>query len=198
MLYINDIRRNEAEENYKGVKEDFLASLKMKLHISTVTEKDLQRVEELTIRTHQLNTTGYTYSYEELLEFMQSDQHLLLISSLDDAYGSYGKIGLILIEKGEEAWEIKLLLMSCRVMSRGIGTIMLYFLSVLASKNKVRLEAEFVPNGRNRMMYITYKFAGFKEAESNGVITILRNDLLEIQQCPDYIQLTSDVNLQER
>ena len=31
-----------------------------------LSEGDLERAEELTVRTHQLNTTGYTYSFEEL------------------------------------------------------------------------------------------------------------------------------------
>jgi hypothetical protein len=53
------------------------------------------------VRTNQLNTTGYTYSYEELDAFRQSASHQLLVSSLEDKHGAYGKIGLTLIEMGE-------------------------------------------------------------------------------------------------
>lgn len=45
----------------------------MKISIGPVQDDDLQRAEELTVRTHQLNTTGYTYSYEELDAMIHSD-----------------------------------------------------------------------------------------------------------------------------
>jgi predicted enzyme involved in methoxymalonyl-ACP biosynthesis len=69
----------------------------MTLTISYAKEEDLQRAEELTVRTNQLNATGYTYSYSELNQFLLSNQHKLLIAGLDDKYGSYGKIGLALV-----------------------------------------------------------------------------------------------------
>ena len=167
LMYISDIERKSAEEEFVGTADEFLATLNMNFTISGAKEEDLQRAEELTVRTNQLNTTGYTYSYDELNHFRQSENHKLLIASLEDKYGSYGKIGLALIECQSKSWTIKLLLMSCRVMSRGVGTIMMNHIMSLAQSNNVRLLAEFVPNNRNRMMYISYKFAGFKEIENN-------------------------------
>ena len=177
LMYISDSKRKRAEEEFSGSKEEFLATLNMSFTIATAKEDDLQRAEELTSRTHQLNTTGYTYSYEELDEFRQSDKHRLLVASLDDKYGAYGKIGLALIECRESAWVIKLLLMSCRVMSRGVGTIMINRIMQMARDCNVRLLAEFVTTDRNRMMYITYKFAGFREIEKEGDRIVFENDL---------------------
>ncbi|MEH2349569.1 MAG: HAD-IIIC family phosphatase [Nostoc sp.] len=188
LMYISDIERQNAEKEFVGTTDEFLATLNMNFTISSAQEEDLQRAEELTLRTNQLNTTGYTYSYDELNKFRQSENHKLLIASLDDKYGSYGKIGLILIECQSKLWTIKLLLMSCRVMSRGVGTIMLNHIMSLAQSNNVRLLAEFVPNDRNRMMYISYKFAGFKEVEKKGNSVIFENDLTRIQAVPGYVQ----------
>jgi FkbH-like protein len=189
LMYHSDQKRQNAEKEFLGTPEKFLATLQMTLTISSAQETDLQRAEELTVRTNQLNTTGYTYSYEELNQFRQSDNHKLLITSLEDKYGRYGKIGLTLIECQENLWTIKLLLMSCRVMSRGVGTILLNYIMSLAKKNNVRLCAEFVANHRNRMMYIAYKFAGFKEIEKQGERVILENDLTRIQSPPDYVNV---------
>jgi FkbH-like protein len=147
------------------------------------------RAEELTVRTHQLNTTGYTYSYEELDELRHSPNHLLLIAGLDDQFGSYGKIGLALVELGPQAWTIKLLLMSCRVISRGVGAVVLTQIMKLAKSAGVRLRAEFISNDRNRMMYVTYKFAGFREMESGGKAVVLENDLSRVQEFPAYIHV---------
>ncbi|MEH2206141.1 MAG: HAD-IIIC family phosphatase [Nostoc sp.] len=188
LMYISDIERQNVEKEFVGTTEEFLATLKMNFTISSAKEEDLQRAEELTLRTNQLNTTGYTYSYDELNHFRQSENYKLLIASLEDKYGSYGKIGLVLIECQREIWTIKLLLMSCRVMSRGVGTIMLNHIMSLAQSNHVRLLAEFAPNNRNRMMYISYKFSGFKEIDTQGNLVTFENDLTRIQSVPDYVK----------
>ena len=188
-MYLSDIARDQAEKEFVGPNEDFLATLKMVFTISPAREEDLRRAEELTVRTHQLNTTGYTYSYEELSQISQSDQYKLFISSLEDKYGTYGKIGLTLVECRPDAWTIKLLLMSCRVMSRGVGTIMVNHVMNLASEAKVRLLADFVSNDRNRMMYVTYKFGGFKEIERVGDRVVFENDLSHIQPFPAYVKV---------
>lgn len=188
-MYQSDIKRNTVEEYFEGTQEEFLASLNMSFSIAPVCEGDLQRAEELTVRTHQLNTTGYTYSYEELDHFRKSKSHKLYMASLEDKYGTYGKIGLVLVECKEDIWTIKLLLMSCRVMSRGAGTILINHIMRLANAAGVKLRAEFIPNDRNRMMYITYKFGGFAEVEEKDGMVIFENSLEQIQAVPDYVKL---------
>jgi FkbH-like protein len=188
-MYQADIERNREEAEYVGPQEEFLATLDMVFTIAPCREEDLKRAEELTVRTNQLNTTGYTYSYEELDELRKSTRHKLLISSLDDRHGSYGKIGLTLIEMGEEVWTVKLLLMSCRVMSKGVGTIMIHHVLRMAKEAGVKLRAEFVSNDRNRQMLITYRFAGFKEVEKVGEVSLMENDYSAIQPPPPYVDL---------
>ncbi|MEA2604973.1 MAG: hypothetical protein QOF89_5965 [Acidobacteriota bacterium] len=188
-MYRADFERNRVEAEYVGPKEEFLATLGMRFTIARCRQEDLARAEELTVRTNQLNATGYTYSYEELDELRLSPGHELLIASLEDRHGTYGQIGLTLIEKGEEVWTIKLLLMSCRVMSKGVGTLLLHHILRRARDAGVRLRAEFVANDRNRQMLITYKFAGFKEIERTGEVALLENDYSAIQPPPPYVDL---------
>jgi FkbH-like protein len=189
LMYLSDLERKNAEESFIGPQEEFLATLNQNLTIAPAQLEDLNRAEELTLRTNQLNTTGYTYSYEELNEFRQSSRHRLLIASLTDKYGSYGKIGMVLIECAEREWTIKLLLMSCRVISRGVGTILINHVLRQAKAAQVKLRAEFAPNGRNRMMYVSYKFANFREMEQCGDLILLDNDLSRIQDFPDYVKV---------
>lgn len=188
-MYLSDIKRNQLEESFTGPKDSFLASLDMIFTIAPAKESDLQRAEELTVRTNQLNTTGYTYSYEELKSFINSECYLLLITSLEDKYGTYGKIGLTLIERQPAVWTIKLLLMSCRVMSRGVGSILINHLRNEARRHQVKLQAELIQNDRNRMMYMTYKFAHFQEISNNGHIILFENDLNAIQQFPEFVKV---------
>lgn len=188
-MYLSDIERKRAEEEFVGPSDAFLASLDMELTIAAAQEEDLKRAEELTVRTHQLNTTGYTYSFDELNAFRQSPAHLLLIAGLNDRFGAYGKIGLALVEKGEAAWRIKLFLMSCRVMSRGVGTILMNHLLMLGQEAGKPVQAEFLANGRNRMMLITYKLGGFKEVERSGDFILFEHNGASIPPHPDYVRL---------
>jgi FkbH-like protein len=188
-MYMADIRRNQEEEKYVGATEEFLSTLGMVFTVHPTRAEDLKRAEELTVRTNQLNTTGYTYSYEELDELSKSPRHKLLVSQLEDKHGSYGKIGLTLIETDPEVWTIKLLLMSCRVMSKGVGMVMIHYLARQAKEAGVKLRAEFVSTDRNRQMLITYKFAGFKEVARNGDVMIMENDYSAIQPTPPYVKL---------
>ncbi|MBD8496937.1 HAD-IIIC family phosphatase [Paenibacillus arenosi] len=189
-MYLEDIKRKKEEDSYKGPKESFLRSLDMKFVISEAREEDLKRAEELTIRTNQLNATGYTYSYEQLDRFRQSSDHLLLVCELTDKYGSYGKIGLALLELKPTHWHLKLLLMSCRVMSRGVGTVILTYIMQQAKNKGKRLQADFKQTDRNKMMYVTYRFANFKEISNDEQGQILfENELDQIQPFPPYLEV---------
>lgn len=192
-LYMNDIERNSDEESYKGPKEDFLKTLDMKFIIELAKEEDLKRVEELTIRTHQLNSTGTVYSYDELVELINSDNYDVFVAQLDDKYGEYGKIGISVIEKKQGSWNIKLLLMSCRVMSKGVGAVMLKYIMKSAAKENVKLYADFIPTDKNRIMYITYKFAGFKENMNENGFVRLEGDLERTGEYPDYLTIIENV-----
>ncbi len=188
-MYQADVERNRAEEEFQGPQEDFLAALGMQFSICPAREADLRRAEELTVRTNQLNSSGQTYSYEELDLLRRSPDHLLLVAGLTDRYGTYGKIGLALIAKEPGLWILKLLLMSCRVISRGVGSILVSQVLQLAKAAGVRLQAEFKSTSRNRMMLVTYKFSGFQEIDRRGELMIFEHPLAGIQAFPPYVEV---------
>jgi FkbH-like protein len=187
-MYMADIQRNEAEERFTGPKEEFLQTLGMQMKIIRARKADLERAHELTARTSQLNTTGYTYSMEELEALLNSPDHLFLLSSLSDRFGHYGIIGLGIIETKARPWVIKLLLVSCRVMSRGAGTVLLNYAVDAARKADTTAIVEFIPNDRNRMFFMTCRFAGFHEIGTNGRILQMEHRGT-IPSPPRYIDL---------
>ncbi len=187
-MYVADAHRRRDEESHDGPAAEFLAGLDLRMTIAPATEDDLQRAQELTVRTNQLNATGYTYSHAELDALRTSSDHDLLVATLSDRYGSYGTIGLCLVQRGDDAWRLKLLLMSCRVMSRGVGGVLLGHVVSTARDAGVRLRAEFVPTDRNRAMFVTYKFAGFREVGRSGGLTELEH-VGEVAPLPDHVDL---------
>jgi FkbH-like protein len=186
-LYQQEAVRRRDEAAFVGPRIDYLRTLGMTLTLASATDADLARAAELTARTHQLNTTGYTYSPAELAVLARSSDHRLLIGQLADRHGDHGRIGLALVALGPEVWTIKLLLMSCRVLSRNLGATLITALLRAAKAAGVRLEAELVPTDRNRRMLITYRFAGFRRTRVEGPVTVLEHDLQAIPPYPDYV-----------
>jgi len=192
LMYVADQQRKDEEERFDGPTDVFLASLNMTLRISPAQECDLARCSELTLRTNQLNTTGYTYDFDELRHFSTSPKHKLWVAELVDKYGSYGKIGLVLLDLEDDVWTIRLLLMSCRVMTRGVGGVIINHIRNSARASNARLVAEFISNDRNRMMYATYKFNHFNETSRDGNRVLFENDLSHVQEMPAYINLVTE------
>ncbi|MGB3463918.1 MAG: HAD-IIIC family phosphatase [Cyclobacteriaceae bacterium] len=189
LMYQEDIKRNVEEEDYQGPQDEFLASLNMEFVISEAVEEDLKRAEELTERTNQLNATGKTYNYDELLRLSQSDKHKLYVCELKDNYGSYGKIGLALVEIHSDYWHLKMMLMSCRVLSKSVGSVLMTYLMKQAERHGDKLLADFKHTDRNRMMFLTFKFSGFTEKYNEEGLVVFENNLSGIQPYPTYINV---------
>jgi FkbH-like protein len=188
-MYLAGEKRDEDEARFEGSKEAFLASLEMVLTLFPAGQDDLDRAEELTVRTHQLNATGRTYSRDALDRFRRDPGHLLLMAELRDRYGSYGRVGLALVERRPAAWTIKMLLASCRVISRGVGGVLLSHIINQARRAGVGLQAEFVPTDRNRMLLVTYRFSGFEEAATDDGVILLRHPLSAERPFPGYMRV---------
>lgn len=187
-MYLAENQRR-VDEAATPTTEEFLASLNMVFTLSYAEEGDLERVAELTVRTNQLNSTGVTFSFDELEALRESARHRLIIAGLDDRYGTYGKIGVALVEERGDFWNLALLLMSCRVMARGVGKVLLSYLLRSAAADGATVEAEFVRTDRNRLMYLTYKMAGFSEVRREGDRVILRHDPSVIDPYPSHVRV---------
>ncbi|MCF7223761.1 HAD-IIIC family phosphatase [Marilutibacter chinensis] len=193
LIYRAEMERTEAGQRFSGTRDEFLATLGMQMTIHPIGRGDLARAEELTIRTNQLNTTGLTYSREELEGLSRSPAHLVLAVKLADRYGSSGTVGLAVVEKSADLWTILLLIMSCRVATCGVGTALIGHLVHSAAASGVRLRAAFAPTDRNRQMYIAYKFAGFRDSGTVSGMKFLDHDFQRMPVVPSYITVIADV-----
>lgn len=164
-MYQANFRRDAERAEFTGPDEDFLRSLELDLRIFRATETELSRVEELTLRTSQMNATGVHYSDETLRGLIADPDHEVLVATLRDRFGTHGAIGVVLLETRPVAWHLKLLATSCRVVSFGVGTVILNWLARESATAGVHLLADFRRTDRNRMMEIAYRFAGFDDAE---------------------------------
>ncbi len=172
-LYRAERTRQFDEQEFEGSNSEFMASLELIMTVRAANEDDLERAHELTVRSHQLNTTGRTFDIDELRRLCASDEHEVLVASLADRFGGYGTIGLAVSEITGEDSVLQLLLMSCRVMSRGVGTALIQHVVDRAQGRGKRALAEFVPTEVNRVMMVTLRFSGFEVVDSNPARTVL-------------------------
>ncbi len=164
-MYQAGFRREAARAEATGPDEDFLRSLSLDMRIGRATDEELSRVEELTLRTSQMNATGVHYSDADLRRLLTDPGHAVLVVTLTDRFGPHGAVGVLLLERRPDVWHLKLLATSCRVVSFGAGATILNWLIGEAARADAHLVADFRPTDRNRMMEIAYRFAGFQDGE---------------------------------
>jgi methoxymalonate biosynthesis protein len=162
-MYQAGFRRETAQAQFAGPDEEFLRSLRLEMRIERAGEDQLSRVEELTVRTSQMNATGVHYSDEDLRGLLADPGHEVLVASMTDRFGPHGAIGVLVLALPPRAWHLKLLATSCRVVSFGAGTAIINWVIDRAARSGVHLVADFRPTDRNRMMEIAYRFAGFTD-----------------------------------
>lgn len=165
VMYQAGFRREQERTGFTGPDEEFLRSLELVMTIAPATVDLLARVEELTLRTSQMNATGVHYPADTLRRLSSDARHEVLVITLADRFGPHGAVGVVLLEKHQQVWHLELLATSCRVVSFGAGTVILRWLVDQAARCGVHLVADFRRTDRNRMMEIAYRFAGFTDAD---------------------------------
>jgi methoxymalonate biosynthesis protein len=162
-MYQASFRRDAERESFNGPDEEFLRSLELVMTIKRADEDDLSRVEELTLRTSQMNATGVHYSDQTLRGLLADLDHEVLTVNMADRFGPHGAVGVMLLGYHPAVWQLKLLATSCRVVSFGAGAVILNWLIDQAARADAHLAADFRSTDRNRMMDIAYRFAGFSD-----------------------------------
>lgn len=106
--------------------EEFMASLGLTLHLAEMMEDQLPRCAQLTQRTNQFNTTTIRRTEPELAGLAATGRQVWT-ATVADRFGEYGLTGLLVLEpRPGELW-VESLLLSCRVLGRGVEHRMLAF-----------------------------------------------------------------------
>ncbi|MBL7215656.1 MAG: HAD family hydrolase [Phycisphaerae bacterium] len=98
--------------------EDYLKSLEMTCSIRPAEEKDIKRAAQLTQRTNQFNLTTRRYTEPDIRHMVESPDWEVYVLGLKDKFGDNGTVGLAMVEKQKDVWQIDTFLMSCRVIGR--------------------------------------------------------------------------------
>ncbi|MEV7046526.1 HAD-IIIC family phosphatase [Amycolatopsis sp. NPDC051061] len=199
-MYRAGFAREASRADFTGPDDDFLRTLGLEMVIGRASEQELSRVEELTLRTSQMNATGVHYGDATLRGLLTDPGHEVLVVAMSDRFGPHGAVGIVLLERHAHVWHLKLLATSCRVVSLGAGSTLLNWLSDQAAAAGVHVVADFRRTDRNRIMEIAYRFAGFSESDcgcvhelvASGVEGVERLHLTPLRHpAPSTLQLSA-------
>jgi FkbH-like protein len=156
----------------------FLTSLKMRMKVESVNEMNLERVTQLVNKSNQFNLTTRRFTPAQMREISKSPDWLTLSFSLSDNLGDNGLIGVILLQKREEAIMIDTWVMSCRVLQRGVEHFARNELVGLArGEGRRRLLGTYIPTPKNGMVKDHFARLGFDHAGSDGECTLWSLDV---------------------
>lgn len=141
-------RRNEAAL-YSSY-DDFLKDLKLEVTVNRIDDSNFERVFELIQKTNQFNLTTKRLSRTELLNLTARDDCTCLCYQLSDKFSDYGIIAVLIAERKICSQELNTLLMSCRVMGRGVEMFIFdHFVQNYLSTDEVIL-GEYTPTQKNQ------------------------------------------------
>jgi FkbH-like protein len=109
--------------------ESFVNSLGLSVRIQRCAADQLDRVAQLTQRTNQFNFTTIRRTAAEI-SALQADGSLECRAvNVSDRFGDYGLTGVLLFREADNALVIDTLLLSCRVLGRGVEHRVMAYLS---------------------------------------------------------------------
>ena len=145
-----------------GSRDKFLASLGIVWTFQSALLAPLSRSVQLLAKTNQFNLTTHRRSAAEIEDFASADGGQAVVVRVRDRFGDAGVVGLALARNRGNDCYIDSFLLSCRVIGRGIETVLLAYLGNNAIRaGATRLVGEFIPSKKNAPCATFYSDHGF-------------------------------------
>ncbi len=148
-----------------GSLTDYYRSLQMRAQIALADSFSIPRIAQLTQKTNQFNLTTRRYTEADIRALAGRPDAIVLSLHLRDRFANQGIVGvMILTERHERAWWIDTLLLSCRVIGRGVESAFVGFAQQLLHGRGAReMLGEYLPGKKNNLAANVYKDLGFEQ-----------------------------------
>ncbi len=150
-LYLDRKRRQAAEREFGGSRDAFLRYCRTEIAIDPAEDADVPRLHELSVRTHQFNSAARGAAEAEFRAMIGSPGLDVISIRLRDRFGDDGIVGGCVVEhRGDAQWTVRLLMMSCRAMGRGvIDALLAWLIRSAAGHGATTVAVPAVLNARN-------------------------------------------------
>jgi FkbH-like protein len=148
---------------------EYLNSLEMKIQITPFDDLNLSRIVQLINKTNQFNLTTRRYTEAEVVDFYTNGDNFSTFQvRVQDIYGDYGMIGVVICRIKLTIWDIDTWLMSCRVLGRCVEYEVLNAVVRQAIKSgATELIGHYIPTQKNGMVNNLFSAMGFECFDKN-------------------------------
>jgi FkbH-like protein len=145
-----------------GSRDEFLSSLGIVCAFQSALDAPLARAVQLLAKTNQFNLTTRRRSATEVAEFAAAAGGQAVVVRVRDRFGDAGAVGLALARRQGDSCVIDSLLLSCRVIGRGIESALLAYVGQQALRSGAkRLVGEYIATKKNAPCAEFYFVHGF-------------------------------------
>ena len=160
-MYKDNAARSKTQAAFPDYGE-YLRSLEMTAEIKPFEPMYMSRVAQLTNKSNQFNLTTLRCAQNEVEQFAADPRYITLYGKLRDKFGDNGVVSVVLGENEGSVLHIRLWLMSCRVLKRGMEFAMMDELARLSKERGVtELRGYYYPTAKNAMVRDFYDKQGF-------------------------------------
>ena len=156
--------------------EDYLTSLSMKATIKDFEPIHYSRLSQLSNKSNQFNLTTLRCTEENIRHYSESDNYITKYATLTDKFSDNGLVAEIIGEIVGSDVHIRLLLMSCRVLKRGLeDALMNTFIENAANLGLDRVFGYYYSSSKNNMVkdfYLEYGFNIIEKQDSEIVFEL--------------------------
>ncbi len=163
---------------------EFLESLDLHVVVSLVTRSDVGRVTQLINKTNQFNVTTIRRGEPEVTALLADPSARVFSAAVHDRFGEYGTIGVVIALADDASsgagWQLDSVLMSCRVLGRGVETAILAgVVDHLRSARPGAVVARYVGSGRNHLVRELFPSHGFEPGAEPGSFVLPADRAIE-------------------
>lgn len=142
--------------------EDYYRFLEMEVRISDADPASITRVSQLTQKTNQFNLTTRRYTEPQIEELLADRESQVRVVRVKDRFGDSGITGVTVLKYRGGACAIDTLLLSCRVIGRGIEDCLLKDCELLARERGMStILGRYIPTAKNSQVGTFYATRGF-------------------------------------
>ena len=171
-LYHENIQRTQFRKQALSL-SDFLAGLELTTRIDTMRPHQIERVSQLTQRTNQFNFTTRRRSPTDIEQAQRTGALACLVVDVSDRFGDYGLVGVVLFRAADNHLQVDTLLLSCRVLGRGVEHRILARLGEIAQERALsHVWIEYIPTQKNEpaIDFLQKTVAPFAEEQSDRIL----------------------------
>lgn len=163
-MYLEQSKRAEFKTQV-GNLENFLKQMNISVNIKNADDFTIPRISQLTLKTNQFNLTTRRYQEEDIRKFSQDSKKIVECAQIEDKFGDNGITAAYIVNKdNEQQWTIDTLLLSCRVIGRGVEDGILSHIIEKARKDGIsQVRGEYIKTEKNQPAENLFADFGFKK-----------------------------------